>query len=62
MKKYKIKLYALNGLKQNPINTDFHITPCLTYAYDAKLGNAYGIALEWGFWAIVLALFIVKID
>jgi len=57
----------LNGLKQKPIDTDFHITPCLTYGYEAseenlKLGNAYGIAIEWGFWAIILGLFIAKVN
>lgn len=67
MKKYKIKIFTLNGLKQKPIDTDFHIMPCLTYAYESnpenlKYGNAYGLGIEWGFWAVVIGLFIVKID
>lgn len=49
-----IKLFTT---KNEPDDEDFHITPALIFGY-AKLpdGKAYGIALQWGYWAVVFGI------
>lgn len=59
-KKYQIRIGFIYGLKQKPKETEFHITPCITAdKYISKERNswAYGFGIEWGFWAISIALF-----
>lgn len=59
MEKYKVKVGTISEFEHH----EFHITPCLTYGWDkVDDGNAYGIAIEWGFWAFVIALYIAKIN
>ena len=65
-KKYKISLFYLNGLKQNPKDLDFSITPSLVFGSSDKekikdLGFAYGLGIKWGYLAIGLKLFGVYI-
>jgi len=60
MKKLLINPFYLNGLKQNPKDTDFNITPSLVFGYaeDVKdIGFAYGLGIKWGFWAVGVKLF-----
>ncbi len=64
MRKTKFKLIYINGLKQEPIDLDFHITPVLTFSRSDKrvvgdLGNAWGFALEWGHWAFGFGFYTV---
>ena len=52
----------VNGLKQVPKDLDFHITPVLTFGQATKeemdnLGTAWGLALEWGHWAIGFGIY-----
>lgn len=56
-----IKLGFINGLKQKPRDTDFHITPVLTLGKE-KSFDYKGIcfALEWGHWAVTIG-FIIKL-
>jgi hypothetical protein len=48
----------MNGLKSNPKDTDFHITPSLIFARVSKetrkdtCGNGWAIAIIWGHWAL----------
>lgn len=53
----------VNGLRQDPKDTDFHITPCLTFARASKelsdIGSAWGICIEWGHWAFGFGVFTV---
>lgn len=49
--KTKIKFKFVNGLNQNPIDLDFHITPVLTFSRADKreignLGSAWGFCIE----------------
>lgn len=60
--KYKIIFFYLSGLKQNPKDLDFDITPSLIFAKANRkeisdLGIAYGIGLKWGFWAVGVKLY-----
>lgn len=60
--KSTVKFAYVNGLKQNPKDLDFHITPVLTFSradkYDiGDLGKAWSIGLEWGHWAIAIGFF-----
>jgi len=52
MEKSYFKWKYVNGLKQIPKDTDFHITPVLTFGR-AKVeeGSAWGICIQWGHWA-----------
>ena len=64
--KIKIKPHFVQGLKQYPKCLDFHITPCLTLgiADKEKIGNkgkAFGLCIEWGFWAVGISILIVYI-
>ena len=57
-----IKIFYVNGLKQTPIDHDFHITPVLTFGRGDKneigdLGTAWGIAFEWGHWAVGIGVY-----
>ena len=60
--KYKITPFYLNGLKQNPKDLDFAITPSLVFGSADKekikdLGFAYGLGIKWGYWAMGLKFF-----
>lgn len=58
------KLKFINGLKQNPIDKDFHITPCLTFSheeYKSPKGFCFSpkgfcFALELGYWALACTI------
>lgn len=57
MKKRKIGFRKLDGRKQNPPCLDFHINPVFTLGrYTDNRGSAWGIYLEWGYWAIGIAI------
>ena len=65
-KKTKVRLMFVNGLKQSPIDLDFHITPSLTFSRTDKnefkdLGSAWGICIEWGYWAVGIGVYTVVI-
>jgi len=55
----RFKVVLVNGLNQNPVDHDFHITPCLTYGSSDRMeeGYAKGIGIEWGHWAIVFGIY-----
>jgi len=59
--KYYLTVDFIDGLKQEPIENDFHVTPCLTYRY-AEEGKKKGhaLALEWGYWAVSFAVITLK--
>ncbi len=63
--KTAIKWKYINGLKQEPKELDFHITPVLTFSRAGKeleeYGTAWGICIEWGHWAIGFGVFQVII-
>ncbi len=51
------KLKFINGLKQNPIDKDFHITPCLTFSHEEyKSLKGFCFALELGYWALACTI------
>ena len=59
----KLKLrFKLLGLKDvNWDKYDFHITPVLTFTKVHKEeSNGWCLALEWGHWAVYVALFSIK--
>lgn len=61
MKKIRVRLKYVNGLNQNPPELDFSITPCLKLArHVSELGYAYGLCVEWGYWAFGIALYKIK--
>ena len=58
----RIKLKYINGLKQEPRDLDFCITPTIKFARADKneiqgLGKAWGLAIEWGHWAVGFGVF-----
>jgi len=60
--KYKLTPFYINGVKESPKDLDFAITPCLVFATVDKteidnMGFVYGLALNWGYWAIGIALY-----
>lgn len=60
------KLKYIDGLEQTPPDLDFHITPVLTFGYSddkelGHLGSAKGLFIEWGHWAIGIAMYRVFI-
>lgn len=60
--KYKLEAFYLHGLRQDPIDRDFQITPSLVVAKASKevtkdLGFAIGIGIKWGFIAIGFKFF-----
>ncbi len=57
-----IKFHHVNGLKQIPKELDFCITPVLKFAQSddnhvGDIGYAHGLFIEWGYWAIGIAIF-----
>ena len=60
--RYVLKRFYLNGLKQDPVDRDFNITPSLVFAKaDEKeigdLGWVVAIGIKWGFAAIGISLY-----
>lgn len=61
MKRLKFKIRFLGLSDVNWDKYDFHITPVLTLTRVRKEeSNGCGIALEWGHWAVYVALFSIK--
>lgn len=55
-----VRFKIINGLRQNPADWDFHITPVLTYSQSIEPeGYAKGLAIEWGHWALAVGLFTI---
>lgn len=56
----KIAITTLNGLKQEPIAFDFSIFPNLIFSRPPEdvtkinRNKSFAIALEWGYWALIL--------
>jgi len=59
--KTKFSWHYVNGLKQEPKNLDFHITPCITFGRSSDRSN-WGLFIEWGHWAFGFACATVQVD